>query len=52
MKITGTFQMIAGKPHVVGSPEVWVPRFDDDWVIPEGAQIVVTMPDGWQETDP
>jgi len=43
MRVVGRFQMIAGKPSVIGVPDSW-PHGFDDWEIPDGAEIVVTFP--------
>ena len=45
MIVHGYFQMIAGKPSIVGVPENWKPPTFDDWEIPEGAKITVDLPD-------
>lgn len=43
MKLIGTFQIIGGKPHIVGSPELWKGSYTtfDDWEIPERSLVTV-----------
>ena len=42
MKIIGTFQIIGGKPCIVGKPETWKEGFDD-WPLEERDVITVRL---------
>jgi hypothetical protein len=40
LKVQGIYQVIAGKPSVVGKPESWKEGFDD-WELKAGDRITV-----------